>query len=179
MILDLFTRCVLISLLAFGGGQAALPLIERIAVGETGWLSPQDFAMAVAFGYVTPGPVLIIMTFLGYRAAGIAGAGVATLGIFLMPWALAAAAAQLLRRWMQHPLLQNFGRGAAPAVVGLLVVTALHLARPAFASGWPYAGVAAAALGLAVWTKLHPIVILVGGVVAGALYGLLGEGKTL
>ena len=41
MILDLFTRCVLISLLAFGGGQAALPLIERIAVGETGWLSPR------------------------------------------------------------------------------------------------------------------------------------------
>ena len=40
------------SLLAFGGGQAALPLIERIAVGETGWLSPQDFATAVAFGYV-------------------------------------------------------------------------------------------------------------------------------
>jgi chromate transporter len=50
MILDLFTRCVLISLLAFGGGQAALPLIERIAVGETGWLSAQDFATAVAFG---------------------------------------------------------------------------------------------------------------------------------
>lgn len=59
MILDLFTRCVLISLLAFGGGQAALPLIERIAVGETGWVSVHDFSMAVALGYVTPGPVLI------------------------------------------------------------------------------------------------------------------------
>jgi chromate transporter len=173
MILDLFGRCVLISLLAFGGGQAALPLIEQIAVAETGWASPQDFAAAVAFGYVTPGPVLITTTFLGYRAAGLLGALAATLGIFLMPWALAAAAAQILRKWMQHPWLQNFGRGAAPAVVGLLVVTALHLARPAFSQGWPYAVVAAVALGLALWAKIHPIVLLAGGTILGMAYGLI------
>jgi chromate transporter len=179
MIPDLFTRCVLISLLAFGGGGAALPLIERIVVAETGWVSPQDFATAVAFGYITPGPVLITMTFLGYRAAGLAGACAATLGIFLMPWALAAAAAQQLQRFMQHPGLQSFGRGAVPAVVGLLVVTALHLARPTFASGWLYAGIAAATLVLALWTKLHPILLLFGGAVIGAVYGLLKGVETL
>ena len=178
MILDLFTRCVLISLLAFGGGGAALPLIERIAVAETGWVSVQDFATAVAFGYITPGPVLITMTFLGYRAAGLAGAFAATFGIFVMPWALAAAAAHLLRRWMQHPLLRHFGRGAAPAVVGLLVVTALHLARTAFASEI-HVGIAALALGLALWTKLNPLVLLLGGAVVGALYGLLKGVETL
>ena len=178
MILDLFTRCVFISLLAFGGGGAALPLIERIVVAETGWVSPQDFATAVAFGYITPGPVLMTMTFLGYRMAGLAGAYAATVGIFLMPWALAAAAARLLRRWMQHPLLYYFGRGAAPAVVGLLVVTALHLGRSAFVSGI-HVGIAAVALALALWTKLNPMVLLLGGAVIGALYGLVMEGKTL
>ena len=45
MILDLFWRFVLVSLLAFGGGQAALPLIERIAVGETGWVSPRTLPL--------------------------------------------------------------------------------------------------------------------------------------
>ena len=170
MILEIFWRFVLVSLLAFGGGQAALPLVERIAVGETGWVSPQDFAAAVAFGYVTPGPVLITATFIGYRAAGLVGAVAATLGVFLMPWVLAAVAAQQLQQFLQHAWLRGFGLGAAPAVVGLLVVTALHLARHAFVH-WAYAVIAVVALVLALRTTIHPIGILVGGAAAGALVG--------
>jgi chromate transporter len=172
MIVDLFWRFVLISLLAFGGGGAALPLVERLAVSETGWVSPQDFAAAVACGYVTPGPVLITATFIGYRAAGLSGALAATVGIFLMPWLLAAAAAQQLQRFMQHPRLAGFGRGAAPAVVGLLGVTALSLARQGV-THWAYALIAVIALALALWTKVHPILILIGGFAMGWVIGAL------
>jgi len=172
MIFDLFSRFVLISLLAFGGGAAALPLVERLAVSEAGWVSPQDFAAAVACGYVTPGPVLITATFIGYRAAGLSGAFAATVGVFLMPWLLAAAAAQQLQRFMQHPWLAGFGRGAAPAVVGLLGVTALNVARHSI-THWAYALIATVALGLALWTRVHPILILIGGAAAGWAIGTL------
>jgi chromate transporter len=166
MIFDLFWRFVLISLLAFGGGGAALPLVERLAVGETGWVSPQDFAAAVACGYLTPGPVLITATFIGYRAAGLSGALTATVSIFLMPWLLAAAAAQQLQRFLQHPRLAGFGRGAAPAVVGLLGVTALNIAKHSV-THWAYALIAIGALVFALRTKVHPLLILIGGVALG------------
>jgi chromate transporter len=175
MIFDLFWRFGLISLLAFGGGAAALPLVERLAVSETGWLSSQDFAAAVACGYVTPGPVLITATFIGYRAAGLSGAVAATVGVFLMPWFLAAAAAQQLQRFMQHPRLAGFGRGAAPAVVGLLGVTALSLGKQSF-THWGYALIATVSLVLALWTKVHPLLILIGGAAIGWGIGALRGG---
>ena len=172
MILDLFWRFLLVGLLAFGGGQAALPLVERMAVAETGWVSAQDFSMALGLSYVTPGPVLILATFIGYRAGGPGGAAAATIGVFLMPWLLAAGAAELLRRYMQHPWLQGFSRGAGPAMVGLLGVTALSIAQQAFVN-WGYVGIGVAALILAVRTRAHPFLILVAGSLAGLAIGLL------
>ena len=171
MIWELFWRFVVVSLLAFGGGQAALPLIERLAVHETGWVSAEDFSSAVAFGYVTPGPVLITAAFIGYRAAGLPGALAATLGVFLMPWLLAAAAARQIQRFMRHPWLRGFGRGASPAVVGLLGVTALTIGQHTLVN-WVYTVIAGVALVLALRTQIHPIVIVTGGALLGALSAL-------
>ncbi len=172
ILLDLFWRFLVISALAFGGGQAALPLVERTAVAETSWASPQDFSAALAFTYMTPGPVLILASFIGYRAAGAAGALAATVGVFVLPAALAAAAAEQLQRYARHPRLMGFARGAGPAVVGLLGVTALSIAREAL-TGWPLAAIAVAALLLAVRAKTHPFFILVGGAAVGLSTGAL------
>lgn len=173
MVLELFGRFLLVGLLAFGGGQAALPLVERMAVAETGWVSTQDFSMALGLSYVTPGPVLILATFIGYRAGGLGGAVAATIGVFLGPWLLAAGAAELLRRYMQHPLLQGFSRGAGPAMVGLLGVTALSIAQQSFLH-WGYGAVGLIALLLALRTHVHPFLILIGGALTGLGFGLLG-----
>lgn len=175
MIWSLFWRWALIGALAFGGGQAALSLVERTVTTDTGWITPQDFSTALAFSFVTPGPVLILATFIGFRVAGLLGAAAATLGVFLIPWFLATAAAQVLRRFVQHPWLRGFGRGAGPAVVALLVVSAVGIVRDTY-TGWPYALIAALALTTAVSRRVHPFVILAGGGLLGAVFSALSVG---
>jgi chromate transport protein ChrA len=64
VIVELFLHFLLISLLAFGGGQAALPLVEQVAVRDMNWVSASTFGAAVAFSYLTPGPVLIVAAFI-------------------------------------------------------------------------------------------------------------------
>ncbi len=120
---DLFWRFALASLLAFGGG-AGIPLIERIAVREAGWIGEREFASAVGFGQVVPGPVMVVATFIGYRVAGVAGAVAATIGVFLIPSVLAASAARQIGRSPQRRWLRGFRRGAAASAVGLFGVTA-------------------------------------------------------
>jgi chromate transporter len=167
---EIFGRFVLISLIAFGGGQAALPLVERMAVRDTGWLSPAAFGAAVAFGYLTPGPVLITATFVGQQVAGVLGALSATLGAFLAPWALSAVAARQAARFAQSRWLRAFGAGATPSVIGILGVTVLDIGRESLVS-WPYLAIAGAVFVLAASTRVHPIALLFFGAVGGWLVG--------
>ncbi|MCY7376511.1 MAG: chromate transporter, partial [Pyrinomonadaceae bacterium] len=166
---------LLIGLLAFGGGQAALPLVERVSVAERGWITPDVFSTAVAFGYVTPGPVLITATFVGFQAAGFGGALAATIAVFLFPFLLAALAAGQIQRFASSKWLKAFGKGAAPAVIGLLGVTIMSLGQNAFEnSNLGYIFIATGAAALSLFTKIHPIWILLGGVAAGAIIESVG-----
>jgi chromate transporter len=167
---ELFWRWLVIGALAFGGGQAALSLVERTVVADTGWLTPADLSAAIAFAFMTPGPVLILAPFVGYHVAGTAGGLAAACGVFLVPWFLAAGSARLLRTAAQRPWVRAFGRGAAPAVIGLLVVSAFDIGRASF-TGWPTVVIAGAAL-MAATRRIHPVLVLLGG-------GMIGLGLDL
>src|SRR5438445_9583203 len=128
--LELVARFLVIGTLAFGGGQAALPLVERLAVADTGWLTPAQFATGVGLSYATPGPVLILAAFIGYHVAAVQGAMAATAAAFTVPVVLAGFAAQLVAKLKDASWFRAFGRFGAAAAVGLLGVTLLALARP-------------------------------------------------
>jgi chromate transporter len=172
ILLELFIYFAIISMLAFGGGSAVISLLERISVDQMQWVTSQDFAAAIGFAYITPGPILITSAFIGYRAAGLLGAIVATVGVFLIPWLLSVLTAYQVRQYIQHPWLRGFGLGAGPAVIGLLGITLWTLGSHAFL-GWFYGVISGIALVLALFTKVSPILILIGGTVLGAVVGPL------
>lgn len=152
------------SLVAFGGSSAALPLIERIAVREMGWISDSEFATAVGASYVTPGPIGMVAAFIGYRVAGFTGAVAATLGMFFVPWLIAASAARMVN--LENRWLRGFSFGASAAVVGLQAVIAVDLSRQC--TGFVFVVIAVASVALSLLTKVHPILIVIGGAVIGA-----------
>ena len=130
---ELILRFLLVGAIAFGGGQAALPLVERITVADTGWLTPEQFSIGIGLAYATPGPVLILASYVGYRVAGVVGAVLATIAVFSVPVLLAAAAANVVARFGAAKCFRAFGRFAGAAAVGLLGVTLVALVRPVWA----------------------------------------------
>jgi chromate transporter len=118
-----------IGAVTFGGGFVMIPEIEAEVVNSHHWLTHQEFADATALGQITPGPVLIMATFVGYRVAGTLGALFATICVFLPSFVMTIAAGSSFRRFRTNRQMQAFLRGVAPAVAGLLVAAAWSVGR--------------------------------------------------
>lgn len=118
-----------IGAVTFGGGLVMIPQIELEVVNSHHWLTHQQFADAVALGQITPGPVLIMATFVGYHVAGTLGALLATFCVFLPSFLMTIAASLSFRRFRTNRQTQAFLRGVAPAVAGLLFAAAWSVAR--------------------------------------------------
>jgi chromate transporter len=122
-----------LSLLLFGGGYVFIPMIQDVVVTNYGWLTTQQFLDGVAFSQVTPGPILVIATFIGQTVMmqqhgwllGLLGAVVGTVSIFAPPAVLMLTAAMALDRIKQSPGVQAAMRGIRCGVLGMLAVAAL------------------------------------------------------
>jgi chromate transporter len=169
-LLELVARFLVVGATAFGGGGAALPLVERITVAETKWLTPQQFAVGVGFAYATPGPILILAAFVGFYVAGIGGALASTVAVFAIPVLLAAGSAGVVARLNRYARFRSFGRFAGAAAVGLLAVTVAAIARPVFELH-PALLVGAAAIFAAERAGAPPLLLLVLAVGVGAIAG--------
>ncbi|HEV7377015.1 MAG TPA: chromate transporter [Pyrinomonadaceae bacterium] len=154
----------------FGGGFVMIPLMEAEVVNSHHWLTRQEFADATALGQITPGPVLIAATFIGYRVAGTLGALVATISIFLPAFLMTIAAGASLRRFRTNEIVQSFLRGVTPAVVGLLVAAAVSIGRAGI-NGWIGVSITILALLVLVRFRINAFWVILG---AGVLRFLIG-----
>jgi len=152
-------------LLVFGSGLVIVPFLKMQVVDQYHWLDDRTFLDAVAVGMISPGPVVITATFVGYMLAGFRGAVAATAGIFSPPVLFVILATPLLLRYRAHPRLRGFIRGVSTAVVGVLVGTTWLVGRTAIVD-LPTLAICVAALLIVIFVKRipEPLVIVAGGV---------------
>lgn len=117
-----------VDLFAFGGGFASVPLMLHEIVGVRGWLDGKAFMDGIALGQVTPGPIVITATFVGFQLAGLLGAVVGTLAIFTPSFVMLLATAPYLDRLLHSRWVRRASRGVLASFVGLLVAVTINFA---------------------------------------------------
>jgi chromate transporter len=113
----------------FGSGLAIVPFLYDGVVHEHAWLTDEQFRDAVAVAMITPGPVVITAGFVGYLAAGTAGAVLAAAGTFAPPYLVVVLAARWLRR--AGPRVKAFVAGVTASAAGAIAGAAFVLGRRA------------------------------------------------
>jgi chromate transporter len=115
----------------FGSGLAIVPFLREGVVEQHHWLNADQFLDAVAMGLITPGPVVITATFIGYLVGGLLGAVIATVAIFLPIYLGVVIPGRWFIRHRDHPQLQAFVRGATAAAAGAMAGATIVLTRQA------------------------------------------------
>lgn len=180
---QLFLSFLQIGALSFGGGYAAMPLIEAQIVTSHGWLTMTEFANLVTIAEMTPGPIAVnAATFVGTKVAGIPGALAATAGCILPACVLVTLIAKLYLKYRNLTLLQSVLGSLRPAVVAMIASAGITILMNALWGGrrvmladtnLVMAAIFAVCFSLLRKTKLSPIaVMLLAGIanLAAALF---------
>jgi chromate transporter len=117
--------------LTFGGGSMMIAWIQDQAVQQWHWPTPQEFLDGLALGQVTPGPVLVVTAYIGYKVAGIVGAGIAATASYVPSFILILAMLPMFERVRTLAWISAAMRGVGPAVSGMFAVSLVRMALPA------------------------------------------------
>jgi len=159
--------------LTFGSGLVIVPFLEKGLVQQTGWLDERQFLVAVAIGMLSPGPVVITATFVGYLVAGFWGSLLSTVGIFLPSFLLVLIVAPILIRHRANPYVQGFVKGAYAAAIGTILGASIILGRIAIGD-WLTALIGLLSLGALVrWNVQTYVLVAVTAVVGLIAWPLL------
>jgi len=160
-----------LSLMSFGGSNAVVADIEHQTVAVHQWMSGREFADFFALSRAAPGPGSMLTAVIGWKVAGLPGALVATLGLYVPAAVLVYLSARLWDRWRGSAWHAAIERGLAPVAAGLLLSGGIAVLRssPGGLDIWLAAGAATAVLWR--WPRLPPLAVIAGG---GALFGMVG-----
>jgi chromate transporter len=162
--------------LTFGSGLVIVPFLQQGIVKEYGWLNEHDFLVAVAVGMISPGPVVITATFVGYLVSGFWGSLAATVGIFLPSFILVLVAAPLLARHRRNPNVQGFIKGAYAAAIGTILGASVLLGRIAIGDWFTAAVGLVALVVLFRWKVSNPLLISAAAAAGLVAFPLLHPG---
>jgi chromate transporter len=175
---DIFVLFARVALFSWGGGPASLALMQR-EVTAVNWVTPAEFADAVALGNALPGPIAPqVSAYIGYKLAGTIGAFAAVAGTVVPTTLLMLVLIIFFFGIKDSPKVKSMLAAVRPVVVGLLLWTAYDMALtvfnarkapflPALIQGWDKAVIALTAFGLLTFTNINPVFIIVGAAVLG------------
>jgi chromate transporter len=173
MLGKLFLFFVKAGSLTFGSGLVIVPSLEKGLVQQTAWLDQRQFLVAVAIGMISPGPVVITATFVGYLVAGFWGSLVSTVGIFLPSFLIVLIVAPLLIRHRANPNVQGFVKGAYAAAIRTILGACVLLGKIAIGDRFTALIVLVSLAVLFRWNVSNPLLVAVTGVIGLIAFPLL------
>lgn len=170
--LELFWSFLKIGLFSFGGGYAAMPLIQEQVVSSHDWLSMAEFTDLITISQMTPGPIAInSATFVGIKIAGIPGALVSTIGCILPSCIIVMLIAKLYLKYRTVNMLQSVLNSLRPAVVAMIASAGISVLITAFwgsaelislaGTNWILVIIFAACIVLLRKFRMNPILVMV------------------
>lgn len=160
--------------LIFGSGLVVVPFLKAYVVDQYHWISNRAFLDALAVGIVSPGPVVITATFVGYLTHHLSGALAATAGIFAPSILFVLLGTPILRRYRRNGRVQGFIRGITVAVVGVLVGTSYLVGRSAIHDAFALVLLIGALVVLLSRLKVPEVALVAAGAALGLLAGAWG-----